>query len=153
MIIQDLAAKPIAVVCGKTNRSELPKNIRALFDKFYQNVPRERIGPPGLNVVLYHGVPGRDLFQSEEGMPIEVGVLVDAPFESGDGVVCSATPAGTVATVTHIGPYEGLISSYQTITAWCKENRREFAGPFWEIYGHWTNDSSKLRTDVFRLLK
>jgi len=27
-----------------------------------------------------------------------------------------------------------------------------FAGPNWEIYGHWTDDPAQLRTDVFYLL-
>jgi hypothetical protein len=37
--------------------------------------------------------------------------------------------------------------------AWCRTHGRRVAGPSWEIYGHWTEDESRLRTDVYHLLE
>ena len=47
--------------------------------------------------------PGRKI--PPEGVPIEVGVQFAAPCEPHGKVVCSSTPAGMVATVTHWGDY------------------------------------------------
>jgi effector-binding domain-containing protein len=70
--------------------------------------------------------------------------------------VCSATPAGAVASATHFGPYGGLGAAHDAVRTWCRENHHQLAGPSWEIYGHWqpewNDDPSRIRTDVFYLL-
>ena len=69
----------------------------------------------------------------------------------------SLTPAGEVATAAHFGPYNRLNEAHEAIRQWCVDNGRKPAGPNWEIYGHWIDewnrDPSKIRTDVFYLLK
>jgi effector-binding domain-containing protein len=107
----------------------------------------------GLNVFLYHGVAGKNLLETEQGLPIEAGVIVSAPFESDGKVICSAIPTGKAATAVHLGPYENLGHTHNTIRTWCEQNLRPLAGPSWEIYDHWTENAEKLRTDVFYLLK
>ena len=88
---------------------------------------------------------------------LEVGVELDAPFVGHGEVVASATPAGAVATAVHFGPYNRLHEAHEAIRQWCADHGYTPAGPNWEIYGHWTDecnsDSSKIRTDVFYLLK
>jgi effector-binding domain-containing protein len=84
---------------------------------------------------------------------IECGVEVVQPF-AGDGrVFCSSTPAGMVATAAHLGPYDRLGEAHAALRTWCAEKGHALAGPFWELYGHWEDDPSKLRTDVFYLLR
>jgi effector-binding domain-containing protein len=72
-------------------------------------------------------------------------------------VVGSVTPAGEVATVAHFGPYGGLGDAHRAIRDWCAANHRTLAGPNWEVYGHWVpewnDDPSKIRTDVYYLLR
>ena len=83
---------------------------------------------------------------------LEVGAEVDQAF-AGDGrVVCSQTPAGLVATTAHFGPYNRLGDAHDAIHKWCAAKGHTFAGPSWEVYGHWTDDPALLRTDVFYLL-
>ena len=88
---------------------------------------------------------------------LEVGVELDAPFAGYGEVVGSATPAGAVATAVHFGPYGRLCEAHQAIRQWCADHGYAEAGPNWEIYGHWidewNNDPTKIRTDVFYLLK
>jgi effector-binding domain-containing protein len=98
----------------------------------------------GDNVAIYWDDSG-------EGS-IEVGVQVARDFESTEAVVCSATPAGTVARTAHFGPYNRLRAAHNAVRAWCKQNQRDIVLPFWEIYGDWSDDPSKLRTDVLYLL-
>jgi hypothetical protein len=99
----------------------------------------------GDNVAIYWDESG--------GGSIEVGVQVVRDFESTETVVCSATPAGTVARTAHFGPYNRLRAAHNAVRAWCRQNQRETALPFWEIYGDWSDDPAKLRTDVLYLLK
>jgi effector-binding domain-containing protein len=84
---------------------------------------------------------------------MEIGVEVDRTFPDGERVVCSATPAGLAATTAHFGPYDRLGAAHEAIQRWCAANHLALAGPSWAIYGHWTDDSAKLRTDVFYLLQ
>ncbi len=84
---------------------------------------------------------------------IEVGVEVREEFESTADVVCSATPAGIVALTTHFGAYAQLGAAHEAVMTWYRQNNREIAMPFWEIYGHWSDDPTKVQTDVIYLLK
>ncbi len=84
---------------------------------------------------------------------LEVGVeMIDSLPDEGD-VVRSATPAGRVATVVHLGPYNQLGVAHQAIRDWCSAHNLQLAGPNWEIYGHWQDewnaDPFQIRTDVF----
>jgi effector-binding domain-containing protein len=96
----------------------------------------------GHNVVVYFD-GGRPQFR------VEIGADVLAPFEGSDGVFCSATPSGRVATIRHIGPYARLAEAHSALLAWCEENRHRRTGVSWEVYGHWNDDPAKLETDVF----
>jgi hypothetical protein len=83
---------------------------------------------------------------------MEIGQEVAAPFSNTGELVCSSTPGGEVATTAHIGPYDLLGKAHEAIRQWASDHKRTFAGPNWEIYGHWTDDPTQLRTDVFYLL-
>ena len=88
---------------------------------------------------------------------LEVGVETDAAFAEQDGLLRSATPAGTVASVTHFGPYGGMRAAHDALHEWCKAGSHTLAGPSWEVYGHWQPewdaDPSRIRTDIFYLLR
>jgi effector-binding domain-containing protein len=98
----------------------------------------------GHNVALYRNEP--------IGTSVEVGIQIVRAFEPTDLVVCSSTPAGTVAMTSHFGPYSALGGAHSAVHLWCKENGRVLAGVYWEIYGDWTDDPAKLQTDVLYLL-
>lgn len=98
----------------------------------------------GHNVAIYWDKTG-------EGS-IEVGVQVVSRFEETDEVVCSATPGGRVATTSHFGPYSELCRPHEAVRKWCVEHGHTIAVPYWEVYGDWDDDPSKLRTDVFYLI-
>lgn len=123
------------VVRGRTNMANLPARIRELFNQFYAGFKGKR----GLNVVYY---PGPDVSGEFE---IACGVQVE---EGGN----AATPGGTVATTVHMGPYDQMQQAHTAIHRWMRENGRQHAGPSWEVYGDWSDDPTKLRTDIFYLL-
>jgi hypothetical protein len=55
---------------------------------------------------------------------------------------------GEVATTTHWGSYARLPAASAAIAAWCSAHGWRRTGTLWEVYGHWTDDESPLRTDV-----
>lgn len=131
----ELAAQPIDIVRGSTTAATLPVRIRALFNQFYA----QSEGPRGLNVVFYPHWDPKGEFEIECGVQVEHG---------GN----SSTPAGTAVTVPHFGPYEQLKSAHDALHSYVRENQHKLAGPFWEVYGHWTDDPAQLRTDIYYLL-
>jgi effector-binding domain-containing protein len=134
--VRQVAEQPIAVQRGVATAATLPKNIRALFDQFYAGFKSKG----ELNIVYYPEWDDTGEFH------IECGVQV----ESGGN---SATPAGTVATTVHMGPYDQMKAAHGAIHGWLRENGRKVDGRSWEVYGHWSDDPAKLRTDIFYLLK
>lgn len=133
--VRQVAAGPVSMVRGQATRGNLPKRIRELFDQFYAGFKSNG----ELNIIYYPGP------------------CTDAGFEIGCGVQLesggtAATPAGTVATTVYMGPYDKMGPAHEAICRWARENGRKLAGPSWEVYGHWNDDPTKLRTDIFYLL-
>ncbi len=115
--------------------ANLPATIRKLFDQFYAGFK----GKGGLNVVLY----------SDPGVAGEFEIACGVQLEQ-DGN--ASTPAGVVATTVYMGPYDQMKPAHEAIHRWARENGRPLAGSSWEVYGHWSDDPAKLRTDIFYLL-
>jgi hypothetical protein len=83
---------------------------------------------------------------------MEIGQEVVAPFQSTGDLFCSSMPGGEVITTAHLGPYGRLGDAHRALVQWASDHKRPLAWPNWEIYGHWTDDPTQLRTDVFYLL-
>jgi effector-binding domain-containing protein len=104
----------------------------------------------GRHVAIYRHTP-------DGQFDLEVGAEVGSPFAGQGEVVASSLPGGEVATTTHFGPYQRLGEAHKAVQDWCTANHRTPAEPCWEIYGHWLDewnkDPSKIRTDVYYLLR
>ena len=132
-----------AVIRGQAKQADLPKVVPAWCGEVWNFARAAGLPKPGRHVALY--------LDSE--INLEVGAEVTQPF-TGDGrVVCSQLPAGLVATAAHFGPYGLLGGAHSAVVKWCKDQGHAFAGPSWEVYGHWDDDPAKVRTDVFYLLR
>jgi effector-binding domain-containing protein len=53
----------------------------------------------------------------------------------------------------HVGPYHLIKQAGQNINAELKQKGFETTLPYIEIYGHWTNDETKLETELLMCLK
>ena len=137
---------PLAVIRRLVRQSELSRVVPECCGLVW-NAMRAQQVKAGRHVALYW----------DRSIRLEVGVEVSGQFREQDNVVHSSTPAGPVATVTHFGPYGTLRTAHDAIHAWCNEQNHQLAGPSWEIYGHWQDgwnaDPSKIRTDVFYLIR
>lgn len=143
----------IASVRVCTTFQDLSDAMRSLLaeGEVYGFLDRAGIGRRGLNVILYRA-EGGDAEAEVKALEIEVGVQVAAPFEGEGRVACSATPAGRVATAVHVGAYEALGETHAAIWAWCRVQARPISRLYWEVYGHWHEEPSQRRTDVYYLL-
>jgi effector-binding domain-containing protein len=140
--LETVEPRPIAVVRRLASQDQLSKVIPEGCGEVWAFIRGSAIPHHGLNLALY----------LDGAIHLECGVLVLQPFTDSGSVVCSSTPSGRVATATHVGPYHRLGETHQAILDWCVAQGHTLAGPSWEIYGHWNDDSAKLQTDVYYLL-
>lgn len=142
----EVSSLPLAVVRLQAKPQELSKVVPAACGTVWNVIRSQQVPGAGRHVAVY--LDGQ--------INLEVGVELETPFAGYDGVVGSTTPAGPVATTTHYGPYGQLCHAHDAIRLWSRQQGYSFAGPNWEIYGHWkdewNSDPSKIRTDVFYLL-
>jgi effector-binding domain-containing protein len=145
--LEQLGSCPLAVVRRRASSHELAKVVPDACGLVWGVVRAQKIAGAGRHVAIYW----------DGQINLEVGVELEAPFAGHGEVVGSATPAGAVATATHLGPYNRLHEAHQAIRQSCADQGHELAGPNWEIYGHWLDewntDPAKIRTDVYYLLK
>jgi effector-binding domain-containing protein len=143
--VQRLESVPLAVIRRQTRQSDLGRVVPECCGLVW-NVLRSQHTKGGRHVAIYWDCSIR----------LEVGAEFFGPFVEQGEVVRSATPAGTVAWTTHLGPYGGLGGAHDAVREWCRANNYKLAGPNWEIYGHWLRewdaDPSQIRTDVYYLL-
>lgn len=140
--VEPAASIPLAVIRRRASPRELSSVVPALCGDVWKFVKAHKIDRPGRHVAVY----------LDGAINLEVGVEVGATFAPSDSVVPSATPSGTVATARHVGDYARLGDAHAAIRAFCKERGLKFAGPNWEIYGHWNDDPRLVTTDVFYLI-
>jgi effector-binding domain-containing protein len=144
--VKTVTTQPIAVVRRQVSREGLSKAVTDACGTTWSFARANKI-PAGRHIAVY----------LDGAITLEAGVEVHAPFAGSGTIVSSGTPAGSVATTVHFGPYNQLGRAHSAILQWCADHGRRLAGPNWEIYGHWVDewnsDPPKIRTDVFYLLE
>jgi len=143
--IQRSEPRSIAAVHARVRPGEVPRVFRRYLDQVY--AVRDRLPLDGQNVFVYRKAVDSDDIEAEFGVGVNA-----AAFAPIGAVRLTQLPAGVVATAAHVGSYAGLGGAHRAITDWCREHGRRLAGTSWEVYGHWTADETKLRTDVYYLL-
>ena len=140
-----LEAQPIVGIRTTVAMSEIGKVMGPLFGEVHGYIQRSGGQPAGMPLALYHSMPG-------ETVELECAIRVAAPLAGAGRVQAGALPAGTAATVTHVGPYDDLPKTWAVLTEWMKSQNLEGAGAPWEVYVTDPGaepDPSKWRTDIF----
>ena len=143
--VQSTPSRPIAAVQIRLPIADVPRRFADYLHQVYSAARGGALDLDGQNVFVYSG-------DGDGQTDIEFGVGVRSTFERAGSVSLSATPSGTTATTTHWGDYAGLGAAHAAVLRWCRDQGRSLAGPRWEVYGHWSDDPSARRTDVFYLL-
>ena len=146
--IQTVTAQPIVAARRRVFIPEITSAWKPALDQVWAFLREHPELRPGGNLFLYHHPTKR-----EDPMEIDFGVEVAGPFTAPGGLISTATPAGEVATTTHVGPYQGLPAAHNAIHAWCAANGKQIGWASWEIYGDWTEDEAKLETQICYLLR
>lgn len=142
-------AQPTAVIAQTTTWAEFPSVWGPLLEQVYRFVRSRTDLATGSGAERWQNV----MLYKDDRPDVEVGVLVKGFFEGEAPVIASELPAGQVATATHRGDYGRLGVTHDAVRRHVAAEGREFAGPRWEIYGHWRADPSELETEVLWLLR
>jgi effector-binding domain-containing protein len=113
-----------------------------LMDKMWQTVKSNALQHKGLNIWVY-----------EENEKVFAGVELYDPPQHDTGLQQKNITLVRYAWYKHIGPYHLLKQTGQNMIKALKDRGFETRLPTVEIYGHWTNDESKLETEVLLCLK
>ena len=98
------------------------------------------------------GPPFARYLACEPRIRAEVGFPVLRPAPDIGRVVAGRLPGGRVASVVHVGPYDGLAQTYGLLTRWLGELGLRTTGSMWEVY--WSDpetdpDPETWRTEIF----
>jgi len=140
----------LAVVRTQTTFSEIPTVMGPSFEKVAAYLGPLGLLGPGPAVGRY-----TDMDMTTGSVTVHVGFVVARPV-SGDGtVVPDETPAGEVATTTHMGSYEKVSEAYDAVAAAVAMRGRQLdETTMWEEY--WSppgTPDDETKTVVFCPLK
>jgi effector-binding domain-containing protein len=113
-----------------------------LMGKMWQTVKGNSLKHKGLNIWLYE--PDEMVF---------AGVELEETPQQETGLEQKSITLAKYAYYKHIGPYHLIKQTGQAMNDELKRRGFETDLPYIEIYGHWTNDETKLETELLMRLK
>lgn len=151
-----IEAQPILGIRATTTTDKLGEVMGPLFGEIYGYIQQSRQEPAGMPFAIYHWMDGHAIDPECEAeghaVELECGMPVASPMDGGGRIEAGELPAGTVATVTHMGPYDALPKTWAALTEWMGSQGLQGAGAPWEVYvtdPGTEPDQSKWRTDIF----
>ena len=113
-----------------------------LMDKMWQTVKANNLKNKGLNIWVY-----------ETNEKVFAGVeLLNAPGPDTE-LEHKVVTLTNYAFYKHIGPYSLIKQAGKNMRDELNDKGIEATLPYVEIYGHWTNDETKLETELIMSLK
>jgi effector-binding domain-containing protein len=140
--VQDVEARPTAVVAATTTWREYPALWKPMLDEVWACLRAADIHRGCRNIMLY----------LDDTPSVEVGVELLQPCPLTGRVVSSSLPAGRVATTVHYGSYAGLRAAHDAVIAWCAAEGLARIGVRWEVYGPHDEDPAKVWTEIYHQL-
>jgi len=113
-----------------------------LMDRMWQIVKSNNFKNKGLNIWVY-----------EQDQRVFAGVELNEMPNQNTELERKSITLVRYACYKHIGPYNLIKQAGQNMTAELKSKGYETVLPYIEIYGHWTNDETKLETELLMSLK
>ena len=140
-----LGAQPYLGIRTKATIDTLGGIMGPLFGEVYGYIRQSGQAPAGMPFAIYHSM-------EDDTVEVECAMPVASPMAGSARVQAGELPAGTLATVTHLGPYDGLRHTWLALTEWMHLQGFKAAGAPWEVYVTDPGaepDQSKWRTDIF----
>jgi effector-binding domain-containing protein len=113
-----------------------------LSDKMWKTVKSNNLKTKGLNIWVYE--PNEKVFA---GVELSDNLINDTGLEQKNITLTK------YAYYKHVGPYNLIKRAGQNMREELKRKGFEIILPYIEIYGHWTNDETKLETELLMSLK
>jgi effector-binding domain-containing protein len=113
-----------------------------LMDKMWQIVKSNELRNKGKNIWVY-----------EENNSVFAGVELDEISKTDTILEHKNLSLKKYAYYKHVGSYSLIKQVGQSMNDEIKKRGFEVTLPYIEIYGHWTNDESKLETELLMCLK
>ncbi len=113
-----------------------------LMDKMRQTVKTKELENKGINIWVY-----------ETNEKVFAGVELYNSPNPDTGLEHKVVNLPNYAYYKHIGPYNLIKQAGQNMRDELKNQGFETSFPYVEIYGHWTNDETKLETELLMSLK
>jgi effector-binding domain-containing protein len=113
-----------------------------LMDKMWQAVKSNNLKNKGLNIWVY-----------EQNEKVFAGVELIDSSANNTGLEQKNIILTKYAYYKHIGPYNLIKQAGQNMRDELKNKGFKTILPYIEIYGHWTNDESKLETELLMNLE
>src|SRR5258706_2463365 len=112
------------------------------MDKMWQTVKTKELENKGMNIWVY-----------ETNEKVFAGVELYNSPNPDTGLEHKVVNLPNYAYYKHIGPYNLIKQAGQNMRDELKNQGFETSFPYVEIYGHWTNDETKLETELLMSLK
>ncbi len=112
-----------------------------LMNKMWQTVKSNNLNNKGLNIWVY-----------EQMEKVFAGVELTIIPEKNTGLEEKVITLNKYAYYKHIGPYSLIKQAGQNMRDELKAKGLETTLPYIEIYGHWTNEETKLETELLMCL-
>lgn len=139
--VANTQATTLATTAAVVRMEEIPRRITGLFDVVYGWLREHGVPHRGHNHALYR--------PHSDGLLLQVGVPVSAPFEDAGSVRCLQLAPRRAAHTRHHGEYSGLPDANAALRNWCSERSLALGPLCWEVYGDWHEEPSRLVTDVY----
>ena len=142
---RQIDAQPILGIRATVTMEKIGEVMGPLFGEVYGYIQQSGQEPAGMPFSIYYSM-------DSDTIDLECGMPVTSPMEGEGRVKAGELPGGTVATVTHMGPYEALRQTWAALTEWMGAQGLQPAGAPWEVYVTDPGaepDQSKWRTDIF----
>ena len=125
--VKNVPPQTVLLLKGKSSVEKIGHDMGAMYEQVYGYLERKGIGPAGPPIALYFSEPGPEWI---------IAVAVPVPEGTpGQGAIESTTlSGGKMVSAMHIGPYEKLSDSWETLSAWVKKKEYQPAGPGREVY-------------------
>lgn len=127
---------------GVTANKDYAGTAFRLMDKMWQIVKSNNLKNKGINIWVY-----------ESNEKVFAGVELEETPDHSLGLEQKDINLIKYAYYKHIGPYHLIKRAGQNMTDELKNKGIETSLPYIEIYGHWTNDETKLETELLMSLK
>jgi effector-binding domain-containing protein len=128
--LEQQAAQPALTMRLRTAVQDLPRVFGETYGAIMQYLGELGEHPAGMPFAAYYNYANMDM----QDLDVEIGFPVARKIAGKDGIRASELPAGKVASVMHIGPYDQVGPAYEALTQWVKEQGYESTGVAYEFY-------------------